>query len=417
MRTAKVERTLKSALLFFGLTLVISGSADARTKLNILHTFKGSDGASPTVGSPLVFDSSGNLYGTTETGGSGFGCNGGCGTVFQLRPTSAGWIEEELYGFSDDGNAASTPEFGVTLDSSGSLYGTLSFGPTCGAIFQLVRNSVGGWTENILHVFDPDTTPGDGCDPSSALLSDSHGNLYGFTSSGGADGEGAAFELTPASGGGWTYSVIYSFGIRVGDPISPNGTMAIDATGNLYGAAAGGLYGNGNIFKLMPTSGGWTETTIYYFVDDTGTTPISGVIIDKQGNLYGATQSGGTNQGLGTVYELTPVLKGYWNIHILHTFKGNDDGAFPSYGALAVDSLGNLYGETLYGGVYGWGTAFKLLKPTSGGAWAEEILHSFSNGRDGENPSGGVVLDVMGDVYGAAGGGPANDGVIYEAVP
>ncbi len=242
------------ALAFFAVVLILANGAMAAPRLKVLHTFTGSpDGLDPNEEGPLTFDSAGNLYGTTAAGGTGTGCNIGCGTVFELTPTKGGWTENVLYSFSNENNSGYAPVSGVILDSSGNLYGTALFGGDggCGILYQLTPASGGGWTENNLHTFVGGAN--DGCAPS-GLSWDAAGNLYGVTTSGGP-GPGTVFEITPNSGGGWNYSVIYFFGsVRGGDGSGPYGALVFDRAGDLYGTTyAGGTYYSGTVFKLTPS--------------------------------------------------------------------------------------------------------------------------------------------------------------------
>ncbi len=393
-------------------SLLLESNSFAAEKLKVLQTFNGTtNGAYPNGEGPLILTSLGNVLGPTGSGGSGTGCaNDGCGVVFELTLKQNGWKESVLYDFSTDSTTGFAPEFGLISDPAGNLYGP-AFYENCGSIFKLAPDSSGGWTENVLHVFN--AIPSDACDPSGGLVSDALGNLYGLTSNGGGYGEGAAYELTPNADGSWSYSVIYSFGQQFGDNSHPFGTLAIDSAGNLYGAASGGLYGEGNVFKLTNTGTDWTDSVIFYLTAQTGGGPAGGVIFDRQGNLYGATSGGGTG-GLGTVYQLIPEPKGSWKPNLLHSFTGNDDGASPSSGSLTIDAVGNLYGETFYGGVYAWGTLFEIVKPATGSRWTETILHSFANEQDGNSPSGGVTLDSAGNLYGTAAGGALGYGLVFE---
>jgi len=170
----------------------------------------------------------------------------------------------------------------------------------------------------------------------------------------------------------------------------------------------------------------WKEKVLYSFQGGTdGATPVGAVVFDQQGNLYGATQNGGSSschsiQQCGTVYRLAPPAKqgDPWTETVLYVFKGNasNDGASP-YGGLVIDSAGNLYGTTGYGGTgdcevlgskLGCGTVFELTPPKQkGDAWTETVLHSFPNAKQGFNPFGDLVFDSAGNLYGATffGGG------------
>jgi uncharacterized repeat protein (TIGR03803 family) len=270
-----------------------------------------------------------------------------------------------------------------------------------------------------------------------ALVFDSAGNLYGATAFGGRTrcfaGCGTVFKLTPISGGGWSYRVIYSF--RGGqDGVGPTGTLAVDSAGNLYGTTqAGGSSacsgGCGTVFKLIPSSGGgWSENVLYRFDGSNGQQPYAGVTLDAAGNIYGTTFVGGSRNcfgGCGVAFELTSS-GGQWNETILHSFTGGSDGAYP-VAPLIFDVQGNLYGTTAQGGVgscggTACGVVFELI-PSSGG-WTESVLYSFKGGKqDGGSPGGALVFDLSGNLYGTTSGGGSfqacNDGcgTVFELTP
>jgi uncharacterized repeat protein (TIGR03803 family) len=271
-------------------------------KETTLYRFAGgADGANPL--SEIVFDQAGNLYGTTYLGGVGT-CNSTytCGVVYELTPSNGSWTESILYGFTG-GNDGGAPTAGLIFDSTGNLYGTATVGGLYngGTVFQLSRAG-SGWAENVLYNF----TGNDGYQPVGGLTFDQAGNLYGTTKAGGLAGGGAAFELAP-SGGVWTQTRLYSFGAQNDDGLSPYDSLAVDANGNLYGTTSAGGPGNvGNVFELTPASGGWTGVALHSFTDGSdGATPFSGLILDANGNLYGTADSGGTD-GFGVVFEITP---------------------------------------------------------------------------------------------------------------
>jgi hypothetical protein len=268
----------------------------------VIHSFTDSDGAD--LASPLIFDQSGNLYGTARSGGySGGSCStfGGCGTVFQLIPTSQGnWIEKTLHVFLgfDGGN----PQAGVILGRDGNLYGaTLLWGtrpvfnPAYGTVFQLIPSG-DSWVENILHTF---TGGSDGGGPGNSLVIDQAGDLYG-----GAGGFGGpVFQLSP-TGGAWMFSVIYD---RSDAALTG---LTMDPEGNIFGSSSfGGGQNCGYVFKLTPSSGGWTPRILHDFSDSDGCHPLEPTL-DRNGNLYGTTPEGGTGSacqyGCGTVWEITP---------------------------------------------------------------------------------------------------------------
>ena len=259
-----------------------------------LHSFVGgSDGRYPF--GTVVFDSQGNLYGTTAFGGTY-----NAGTVYKGVRSGGTWNVSVLYSFGADGNNSLTPWAGVVLDSAGNIYGTTLWGGAYryGTVFKL-SPSGGGWTETVLYSF---MGSGDGCLPRAALVFDRAGDLYGTTSGDGC-GSGTAFELSPQVGG-WNFTTLHAF--PVNGPVS---TLTIDAAGNLYGTNPGiGLHGYdyGNVFELSPSSGGgWTYIDLYDFTGgNDGKDPEGGVAVTGPGGyLYGATRYGGPN-GDGLIYQI-----------------------------------------------------------------------------------------------------------------
>jgi len=296
----------------------------------------------------------------------------------------------------------------LLLDSKGNLYGTTSGGGlyTYGTVFELTPGSKGKWRESILHSFDRNGQ--DGYESHGNLILDEAGNLYGTTTGGGASNLGTVFELAPGSGG-WTESVLLSFDHTNGG--GPYAGVTVDNNGNLYGTAD-------LVFELAPGSGGWTESVLFSFDGSDGGLPLAGVILDAKGDVYGTTEYGGAHN-LGVVYELTPAEGGGWTEQILHDFTNAPDGATPGVGALTMDRLGNIYGTTDGGGATGYGSVFKLARQPDN-SWKERILYSFRNGATGSGPGGGVVLDSAGNLYGTTiyGGSPqCGCGVVYKLAP
>jgi uncharacterized repeat protein (TIGR03803 family) len=279
-------------------------------------------------------------------------------------------------------------------------------------------------TFTILHDFTGGT---DGGASYSNLTPDSAGNLYGTTAWGGStncgSGCGVVFELSPASGGGYTETVIYSF-LGGDDGGGPESGVIFDAAGNLYGTTSGGgpHDGVGTVFELTPIGGSWTKSILYTFRGgNLGGLP-SGLVFDASGNLYGNASYGGAH-GYGIVYQLTPSSPS-WTEHIVHAFTGGNDGQY-GYGNLAIDSTGNIYGTAIDGGAHGYGLVFEF-EPQSGGTWKEVALHDFTGGADGANASGGVALDASGNVYGTTTNGGNTSlctslargcGVIFKLTP
>ena len=288
--------------------------------------------------------------------------------------------------------------------------------------------------EAVLYSFGASAT--DGTVPSAGVIFSSAGDLFGTTTDGGANKKGTVFELLPATGGGWTEKILYSFGATGADAASPNAALVFDSKGNLYGTTAqGGTIGMGTVFELSPSaSGAWTEKVLWNFgltITD-GEVPEAGLIFDSKGNLYGTTSQGGANTtwaagsgGWGTVFELSPTTSGPWTEKILYAFGylSRTDGYFPTAGVI-FDSAGNLYGTTSDGGsgqdLDGGGTVFEL-SPTTTGPWKQTVLYSFGGGSpNGYSPEGGLVRDAAGNLYGTAhsgGNGFGLDGTVFEISP
>jgi uncharacterized repeat protein (TIGR03803 family) len=409
----------------------------------VIYSFQGgSDGANPM--SDLVLDSAGNLYGTTSAGGTGTCDNNeqnGCGTVFELKRTSGGWQEQVLHRFQggDDGEI---PQAGVIFDSSGNLYGTTTSGgnnANGGTVFQLAPNGKGGWTETILYSFVS------GANPASDLVFDANGNLYGTTRFGGVIGHcgtgrgcGTVFELIKQSNGSWAEFTLYQFAGPPSDGGIPSSGVALDSAGNLYGMTVAGGPNNCNlqtypgcgiVYKLTSDGkGNWTETVLFNFARGNGfaVSPSAGLLVDEDGDrLVGTTLQGG--DGAGTIFALK-ASDTTWKQDVLHRFYESLDGRSPA-GQLIKDSQGNLFGATVAGGGatragFGGGMVFEL-QPNPAGPWKETILYDFTGGTDGSNPEAGLVSDGHGHLYGTTlrGGtgtceGEQNFcGTVYEITP
>jgi uncharacterized repeat protein (TIGR03803 family) len=380
------------SMLFF---LAFAYPARAQTE-TVLHRFKvnGKDGVDPYAGVILY---SGNLYGTTWLGGA----NGG-GTVFKVTPSGT---ESVLHSFSNtccvDGGQ---PAASLAVDAEGNLYGTTEVGGSVGVgtVFKLTPSGA----ETILYNFDGQ----DGGYPEAGVVLDSQGNLYGTTESGGSSGDGTVFKLTPSG----VLSILHSFSGGTKDGAVPAGGVVFDSQGNLYGTTFnGGASGVGTVFKLTPTG---SETILHSFKANgkDGFGPSAGIVL-YSGSLYGTTYRGGTI-GVGAVFKVT--LSGEETI--LHSFTGGMDGISP-YAGLVVDTNGNLYGTTQYGGSFDFGTVFELTP-----SGVETVLHSFSNnGTDGNTPQAGLAIDESGNLYGTTfyGGsttlfdGGEGGGVVFKIVP
>ena len=258
----------------------------------------------------VVFDQAGNLYTTVFNGGEL-----DAGYVVELAPNGNNWISKILHNFNPSeggGGDGANPNAGVIFDAAGNLYGTtVNAGRGgCGIAYELSPNG-STWTETNLHAFIANP---DGCEPHAPLIFDAHGNLYGTAVSVGPNEGGTVFELSP-NGGSWTFSVQWAFSTQGSGGDSPNGPVTLDANGNIWGTTGGtGCCGWGTVFELTPASGGgWSETVLYYFEESgDGANPDTGLIFDAQGNAYGTTLRGGNLSdcsdfpGCGTVWELTP---------------------------------------------------------------------------------------------------------------
>jgi len=315
----------------------------------------------------------------------------------------------------------------VTLGPNGILYGTAAAGGSgtgctggCGVVFKLTPHANGKWTETVLHDFEDNGQ--DGYDPWSSVTIGAGGHLYGTTTAGGTYKIGTVFELAYGSSG-WTESVLYSFGTNPEDGYKPSAGVVMDKQGNLYGTAP---EGGSTLFELTPEQGDWKETILHFFnrTKGDGGGPYAGLILDASGSLYGTTAAGGNggngcgSEGYGTVYKLKPATGGKWKEAILHSFHDNGkDGVTPGSYPLYMDASGSLYGTTEVGGSPGYGTVFKLTKGANG-HWQETILYDFKPGATGWFPGAGVVMDAAGNLYGTTtSGGYGDCGVIYKLAP
>lgn len=427
----------KSLIVLCAVLVVISGilsapaPASASDREKVLYAFEGGrDGLSPSA---VIFDTAGNLYGATFEGGNTH-CDpsAGCGTVFKLEPGAKGkWSKTVLHTFNGAEDGASPS--GLVFDAAGNLYGTTIYGIGGGAkgygtVFKLAPGTNGKWTETVLHIFNDH----DGSAPSCTLIFDKAGNLYGITPLGGAYGFGTVFKLVPGMNGKWTETVLHSFDGKDGN--RPTSALVFDSAGSLYGTTLGGgdvnycsPNGCGTVFKLVPaTDGKWTHTVLHSFRGKDGSIPVSSLVFDTAGNLYGTTEQGGDlnsntclGYGCGTVFKLAPGANGSWTEQVMHRFHGWTDGFYPTAG-LIFDTAGNLYGTTWYGG-----KVFKLA-PGTNGKWTETVLHGFK-GKDGWFPYAGLVFDAAGNLYGTTSlGGELNNcqsqfgngcGVVFEITP
>jgi uncharacterized repeat protein (TIGR03803 family) len=400
---------LKAAASFWALVLLAS-SAWGTTTYTVVYSFTGSanDGATPwDIGGALVRDASGNMFGTTQAGGfkTCQGVNYQTGTVFELSGTA----ETDLYNFTGCSGEGISPTGSVAIDASGNIFGTTQNGGSgdCGLVWEL-----SGSTFNDLHDFDCSsgaypfsgvildangniygtaalgsygavweissgaynilytfTGGADGANPYGGLVMDAQGNLYGTTALGGANGQGTVFKLSN-SGGVWTEAVLHSFSNQSPtdgqQPYFASLTLAGNPLGNvIYGVTEyGGSGGNGTAFKMSKTNKGYKFSLIHSFTrtGGDGGSPF-GTLLLRGGTLYGTTEVGGSSDS-GTVFKLA-LKNAVWTETILHNFTNGADGSDPIAG-LTADSKGNLYGLARDGGTVnsncsqGCGVIFKI---------------------------------------------------------
>ncbi len=350
------------------------------------------------------------------------GSETGCGTVYKMSRKGSGWIFSVLYSFNGETDGY-VPDQIVSFGPDGSLYGSTYWGPGtacggngCGTVFKLqppataCRTALCPWTETVLHFFQG--YPNDGSQPAFGQpVFDAAGNLYSTTAWGGPEGSaGNVYELTPTPNG-WTEYGLHNFTGGYDGGASWSGVV-FDKAGNLYGTTTyGGEFSDGVIFQLTPSAMGWTENVLHSFQNSTdGGRASGGLVLDASGNLYGTTEYFGPNGG-GTVWELSPA-NGSWTFSVLHAFTGTDG---PN-GGLLMDKAGNLYGATEFEGAHGQGNVFKL-SPANGG-WRYTSLYDFTGGSDGGWANSTLTIDADGNLYGTTlQGGYNNNGVVWEITP
>jgi len=373
-----------------------------------IHTFAGGAYSEYPL-SGLVFDSSGNAYGTASGGGAGYG------TIYELTPSLSGWIANILYEF--DNVSGAYPAGPLVFDGAGNLYGTAPYGGNmlgicqgwgCGTVFELKRVS-DGWQFVVLYTFSGDA---DGAQPNTSLVFDKSGDLYGTTFSGGNSGYGTAFELSPTAGG-WTESTVYTFAGN-NDGANPASGLTPDAAGSFYGTTQFGGANNcgasncGTVYMLRTTSSGWKETILHSFNGSDGSSPLAGPLLLRNGTLYGTTHAGGSSNQ-GTAFSLTQRNDSFTET-VLCSFDGGN-GAAP-YSGMVADSAGNLYGTTVLGGSgYEDGVIFVLRNHK--GVWQESVVHIFT-GVDGGQPLGPPTLHAGGLFGTTSEGGEWEAGVVWE---
>jgi uncharacterized repeat protein (TIGR03803 family) len=439
-----------TALFLATVASSIAALAQNSPLTTILSFNDGSGGGQPSY-SNLIADSAGDLYSAAQQGGVvNQSCPSGCGVVFKLVPPGGAgksWREAILYRFMGGVADGSNP-VELARSSTGAIFGVTSVGGEYnqGVAFELAPPSMAGqpWTESVIYNFG--AYGGDGEQPGFGSLAISKsGAIYGTAQNGGASGFGTVFELAPPNAAGmpWTESVIYSFTsghFAGGDTV---GGVTLGSKGQLYGInETAGQYNVGIAYELkLSSQGTWEETTLHEFTggpSDAGE-PITTLVEDSRGNLYGTSFAGGdgpcsgllVSSGCGTVFKLSPPTQAgaTWTSTLIHAFIVTD-GAAP-VGGLRFDSAGNLYGTTTVGGtgvcdIYfqpGCGTVFELSPSGSaGGTWLLTTLYNFTGGSDGAYPYAGLTVGKNSDLYGTTfwGGkesGTSGFGTAFQLTP
>lgn len=390
-------------------------SAQAAVKQATLFAFTGgSDGSFPYAG--LISDTKGNLYGTASGGGDGH-----AGVVYELSPPAHGvaaWTQTTLYAFTGAKDGG-TPHAGLMMDQKGDLYGTTYSGGVAGqgVAFKLHKRKDGHWKETLLWSF---TGGNDGGAPEGSLTMDAGGNLYGTTTQGGTGVVGTVFELSPpTSGRHWSQTVLYNF-TGNSDGGQPTGNVLLGTDGNIYGTTAGyGEFNYGTAYRLTaPSSGGdWGFSLLHAFKGGAdGEVPRAGLIQDATGTLYGTTA--GFDHSYGNVFSMSTDGSDYNVIYGIgggQGFTGNGPWA-----SIAMDAGGTIYGTTLADGMSSNGEVFQLT-PQAGEAWQAKVLYTFPGGAGGQYSHSNVLIDPLGRLYGTtygvAGQGGFFPGTVWRIKP
>lgn len=407
-------RFLKSAVgvsfascLVVILSCALVGNTASAQSLTTLVSFNGSNGADPYYGS-LTADANGNLFGTTEAGGAN-----GVGTVFEVALTASGYAAAPTTLVDFNGSDGAYPLSGLIMDANGNLFGTTEAGGAngYGTVFEIVKSGSGyASAPTILVSFDDNH----GAFPQSSLIIDSKGDLFGTTFGGGASGAGTVYEIVN-SGSSYASTPTTLVSFDGADGSEPAAGLVSDSNGDLFGTTvSGGTSGNGTVFEIANTASGYDSApiTLVNFNNTDGNNPYSGLIIDANSNLLGTTNSGGT-YGYGTVFEIVNTSGVYSSTPTTLVNFDDHNGAYP-IATLIADANGNLFGTTTESGASGDGTLFEIANSASGYATTPTTLISF-NGANGAFPYSSLIADAKGNLFGATlAGGASNDGAVFE---
>lgn len=352
---------------------------------------------------------------THFTDGSYYGAaadyNGiGPGFVYRLSPAGSSWNCTVIFQLGGEGGGV--PQGNVTFDSQGNLYitNTQYGGAGLGGVVELSPDGSGGWMFSRGYSF---TGNGDGAAAVGSVSLDAAGNVYGITagaSIGGTAYPSTVFELSPTQNG-FSETTLHTFG-GPGDGYRGS-SLIMDRGGNLYGTTTqGGSGQHGTVFRLHHVTNGWIETILHNFSQRDGNGDPTSLVFDPQGNLVGTA--------VDAVFKITPpahasgAVEAPWPIRWLHQFQGDGPGGSQPFGGVAFDSAGNIYGATVNGGNLqgcgpdGCGVVYKLSRSQDGSpaSWSETVLWTFAGGSDGGGPTGSVLVDGSGNVFGTNYDGP-----------
>jgi uncharacterized repeat protein (TIGR03803 family) len=391
-------KALISLSQLVAMLILSAAAAFAGPGENTLYTFSGgADGAWPKAG--VIVGPDGALYGVTQYGGANT-----FGTVYRVAQNSNGtWTETVIYNFTDTNDGAG-PIGQIAFDAAGNIYGTTAFGKPYeqGTVYKLTPGADGTYSATLLYAF---TGGADGQQPVSGVVLDKAGNIYGTTPTGGSMGDGVVFEVSPNSDGTWSENVIHNFGETSSDAVEPLSNLLMDAAGNLYGAAGeggSGTYRGGAVFELSPNgTSTWTENILYSFNGNADGAVPDVIAFDKSGNIYGTAGGGGivnsTNcpHGCGTIFRLAKSTGGNWPYTRAYAFNGTS-GYDPN--GITFDSEGNIYGTTLES-YPDLGTVFELKRGGAGQRWTYSLLYDFGATAGGIEPTGLIIH--QGSLYGS----------------
>lgn len=384
----------------FGYGTVFMMTSDGT--LTTLHSFtNGKDGGSPYAA--LVQGDNGDFYGTSQGAANLFASTNSIGTIFEITP---GGYLTTLYSFTN-GIDGANPTAGLALGTNGNFYGAAAVGGIIGwgGPFESIGRILGGtrgWGTIFTITQNGQFTPlfafgggSEGQNPGAGLIQATNGMFYGVTERGGTNDDGTVYQMS-ADG---TETPLYSFTAGNNGAV-PIAALTQGSDGNFYGTTyEGGISNAGAIFKITPAG---VLTTLHMFTNGVdGGNSFGPLIQGTDGNFYGIASSGGGKNGSGTVFQITPAGA----LTALHQFTSSGSGGTYPIAGLVQGADGQFYGATQSGGTNDYGTIFKI---SAGGAFTS--LYSFTGGSDGANPSATLTLGNDGDFYGVCDDGDLANG-------